>query len=126
MLFLNGWYRKKAGIRVRPVGEWRSCIVFTPERPNLYLLNLNAWLILELCDGKSGEDLRMAYDQAVRQQLSAGETKLHLMQGLNDLEKCDIIERVAWKNDPDTDLTKKGTTNDHRDPPTDQAVLTRP
>jgi hypothetical protein len=125
VFFLSGWYRKKPGIKVRPVNEWRSCVVFTPDQPNLYLLNLNAWLILELCDGKTAEDLELTYRQAVRQQLSAGETRLHLMQGLNELEKCGIIERCARRHEPNGDPTAKGTTNDHRERSTDQAVLTR-
>lgn len=54
-------YRKTRGLRVRPVPEVGCCYVYTPARPRMHSLNMTAWLVLELCDGKSPRTLAQAY-----------------------------------------------------------------
>jgi hypothetical protein len=39
----------------------QMCIAFTPAEPELYTLNPNAWLILELAPGRSAAELEAAY-----------------------------------------------------------------
>jgi len=56
-----GHYRKVRGLRVRPVPEVGACYVYTPTHPRLYALNMTAWLILELCEGRSPRALAQAY-----------------------------------------------------------------
>lgn len=41
-------YQKMANLRIRPVDEWDHCMVYTPANPQLVMLNLDAWLIVEL------------------------------------------------------------------------------
>ena len=57
----TGCYRKAQGLRVRPAPEVGHCYVYTPARPRLYSLNMGAWLILELCEGRSPRELARAY-----------------------------------------------------------------
>jgi hypothetical protein len=47
------------------VPEWGGCLVLEPRRPGLYELNLSAWLVLELCDGRSGDRILAGYRDAV-------------------------------------------------------------
>lgn len=54
-------YRRAPGLRVRPAPEVGRCFVYTPARPRLYALNMSAWLILELCQGRSPRALARAY-----------------------------------------------------------------
>ena len=59
--FRTGCYRRARGVRVRPVPEVGACYVYTPSRPRLYTLNMTAWLILELSEGRSPRSLVRAY-----------------------------------------------------------------
>ena len=57
----TGCYSKTRGLRVRPVPEVGCCYVYTPARPRMHSLNMTAWLVLELCDGRSLHTLARAY-----------------------------------------------------------------
>lgn len=48
-------------MRVRPLPELAACFVYTPARPRLHSLNIAAWFILELCEGRSPRALAKAY-----------------------------------------------------------------
>ncbi len=50
-------YSTVANIRVRPVSEMDTCLVYTPGNPRLYTLNPTAWLVIELCDGRDRRSL---------------------------------------------------------------------
>jgi hypothetical protein len=70
-------------------------MVFTPDEPNIYLLNVNTWLILELCDGKSQQELEESYVAAVTPLVFPEEARRQLHQGLEMLKEGHIIEQVA-------------------------------
>lgn len=88
----NGCYSRTPNLRVRPVEEMKSCVVFRPDPPKLLMLNLNAWLIFELCDGSSMNQLEQRYCQQVASQMSAADARRHLAAGLNDLQEQGLIE----------------------------------
>jgi hypothetical protein len=94
----NGSYRKVTNVRLRPVPEWRSCVAYTPDDPRLYLLNLNSWLILELCDGRSAEDIEAAYLAVVAQKLDSDPAST-FHDGLLELERTKLIERSSYGGD---------------------------
>src|SRR5262249_24233575 len=54
-------YRRTPGLRVRPVPELSTCVVFTPAAPQLFNLNPHAWLILELAPDRTYEELETCY-----------------------------------------------------------------
>ena len=56
------------------------------------MLNLNAWFILELCDGSSMNQLEQKYCQQVASQMSEVDARCHLVAGLNDLREQGLIE----------------------------------
>ena len=109
--YRNGYFRKKAGTKVRPVPEMGLCLVYTPEDPNLYTLNATSWLILELCEGATYPKLERAYwkeaNEAYDEDAEGGSpfvapprpVKSHLRKeliaGLSDLEQRRVIEFVA-------------------------------
>ena len=57
----TGSYSRVRGVRVRPLPELGACFVYTPARPCLHTLNIAAWFILELCEGRSPRALADAY-----------------------------------------------------------------
>ena len=86
----NGCYRLVPGVRVRPVPELETCVVFTPADPRLYRLNLNAWLILELCQGLTPQALTVAYLETVPPSANAN---TQLQEGLATLLGSVIVEQ---------------------------------
>jgi hypothetical protein len=67
-------------------------VVFRPNPPKLFMLNLNAWLIFELCDGSTVDQLEHRYCQHVASQMSARDARDHLMTGLESLEALGLIQ----------------------------------
>lgn len=86
----TGCYRLVHGVRVRPIPELETCMVYTPADPKLYRLNLNAWLILELCQDLSPEALKAAYLEAVP---SSPAAVAQLNDGLKTLLDAKIVEQ---------------------------------
>lgn len=93
MFFPQDCYSRTPALRIRPVPELDCCIVFTPERPNLYTLNPSAWLILELCDGQDGRSLEEAYRSAIDAQANDASVGAELRAVIEDFEQKGIVER---------------------------------
>lgn len=91
MPFRAGCYRKTPNIRVRPVHELELCLVFTPDNPNVYSLNPSAWMVMELCDGRSWEELEQAYREAVTGFGPAEHLAESLAEAVRDLEAKGIV-----------------------------------
>lgn len=58
-------FTRQPGLRVRAVPELGRCLVFTPAQPQLHTLNASAWLVFELCDGRSLAAIEAAYRDAI-------------------------------------------------------------
>jgi hypothetical protein len=71
-----------------------TCLIFTPDNPNLYSLNSTAWLVFELCDGRTLEHLGDAYYDAIEPLRSPAEAFEELTNILLDLEKKGIVQRT--------------------------------
>jgi len=54
-------YAKNPRLQLRPVGERGILFAADPAQPKIRKLNTAAWLMFELCDGRSGQDLAQAY-----------------------------------------------------------------
>ena len=61
----TGCVTKRPNLRIRPVPEMNTCVVFNPADAALRTVTPAAWLLLELCDGRSPAALRDAYVDAV-------------------------------------------------------------
>ena len=98
MSYPSGCYSRAPNLRVRPVEEMKSCVVFRSNPPKLFMLNLNAWLIFELCDGSTTHQVEQRYRQNVANQMSEGEANRHLTIGLKSLHEQGLIE-LKFKDD---------------------------
>jgi len=98
-------FQKHAELRLRPVPEWESCLVYTPHKPNVFILNLTAWIILDLCEGQSGDTLLSNYLDSVSQRLSRDEAIRNLDVGLGALLRDEIIERAEGRDTTETTET---------------------
>ena len=92
MSYPNGCYSHAPNLRVRPVEEMKSCVVFRPKPPKLFMLNLNAWLIFELCDGSSPHHVAQRYRKSVAPQMPEREADRHLTIGIKNLHEQGLIE----------------------------------
>jgi len=90
----NGCFRKTPRLRVRPLPEREACLVYTPGNPNLYTLNATAWVVLELCDGRSLRQLEKAFYQSVEPLMSEQEAAEYLLASLRDMLEKSIVEVV--------------------------------
>jgi hypothetical protein len=71
-----------------------TCLVFTPDNPEVYTLNPSAWLILRLCDGRPVAEIAEAYHAAVEPMLSREQAQREVGLGIENLEQKRIIEVV--------------------------------
>ena len=86
-------YRQARGLRLRPVPELGTCVVFVPEGTKLLRLNPHAWLLLELCrDAPEEAALRAAYLEAVVPPLSSAAAAESLRTGLDMLLRHRLVE----------------------------------
>ena len=92
MTYHNSSWTRVENVRSRSVFEMETCLVFTPDNPNLYSLNSTAWLVFELCDGRSFEDIKRSYYEAVEPLRSPEEANNDLIKILIDLENKGILE----------------------------------
>jgi coenzyme PQQ synthesis protein D (PqqD) len=72
-----------------------TCLVFTPDNPEVYTLNPTAWLILRLCDGRPKAAIAESYHAAVEPMLSREEAEHEVGLGLEFLMRQQIIEVVS-------------------------------
>jgi hypothetical protein len=85
-------------VRVRGVPEMAICLVFTPDDPEMFTLNPPAWLILQLCDGRTEAEIAHAYFAAVEPALSLEEVTCEVRRGLAGFVKNGIIETVRRRH----------------------------
>jgi hypothetical protein len=92
--YRNGCIKKTRHLRIRPVPEMETCLVYTPKEPNLYTLNATAWLVLELCDGRPWRDLEHAFYRSVEPLMSTQEAAEYLAASVIDMIGKSIVEVV--------------------------------
>lgn len=88
-------YRKTPNIRVREIPEMSTCLVFTPDDPEVYTLNSSAWLIFQLCDGSPESKIARAFHRAVEPMLTAEEARREVRAGIESLIGKRIIQVVS-------------------------------
>jgi hypothetical protein len=69
-----------------------ACLAYTPARPALHRLNAASWLIISLCDGRSGQAIASAYGAALD---GAAGREEALWRGLDELLALGIVRRVS-------------------------------
>jgi hypothetical protein len=69
--------------------------VFRPGVPHLYTPNLSAWLLLELCPGRTDLELEDAYRDAVAPTVGEAEARRQAHEGMEILLEQGLVERAA-------------------------------
>ena len=54
-------YRRSDSVRLRTFDDFHAALAYVPEGPALHWLNSSAWLVLEICDGRSYEEIRKTF-----------------------------------------------------------------
>jgi hypothetical protein len=88
-------FRRTANLRVRPVPELRTCIVYTPQSPRLYKLNPHAWLVLELAPDQTFAELSERYMAMTVPPLTRPLAERHLAEALSMLLNSGILFKSA-------------------------------
>jgi hypothetical protein len=52
---------KRRDLKIRPLPEIGTCMVYRPRPARIISLNLGAWLLLEMCDGSKVSDVLAGY-----------------------------------------------------------------
>ena len=94
MSYRSACYRKTRDVRIRGIPEMEICMVFTPDDPEIYTLNPSAWLVLQLCDGRTEAGIALAYHKAVEPMLTREEARREVRDGIESLMRKRIIEVV--------------------------------
>jgi hypothetical protein len=92
--FRNGSFRHVPGLRIRRLPEINNCIVFRPGEDHLFSPNLSAWLLLELCPGRTDLELEAAYAAAVGPEVGESDAQRQAADGIELLLREGFIERV--------------------------------
>jgi hypothetical protein len=93
MSSLTQKYSKKSSLKVRPMSEWQGLMVLAPEQPNVYLLNNSSGVVLELCDGRTGEAAKHDFIELLSGQVGAEEANRLFDEGLSLLEEKGLVDR---------------------------------
>jgi hypothetical protein len=88
-------FRMTPDVRVRPVPELRTCIVYTPQNPRLYTLNPHAWLVLELASDRTFAELSERYMAETVPPLTRPLAERHLAEALSMLLDSGILFKSA-------------------------------
>lgn len=98
--YRSGYLRKSPGIRERPVPEWQCCIIYHVAARKLIRLNLNAWLIFELCSNVGFPALEEQYMATMSAKLPGSSARRQLDEGLRHLLREGLVEVVRDRTSP--------------------------
>ncbi len=79
------------GIDIRPLDDCSSAFVFQVHPPSIILIDSYSWLVLELCEGQSFEELKNSYLSAINSSISPIEAHTRLVETIEMLEQRGLI-----------------------------------
>lgn len=88
-------FAKNPEVTLRRFPEWQLCYAYTPSHPQVYELNTTAWLILELCQGRSFAHIQTDFLQIVRRLGNPEDMRKQLRIGLRELIDRNIVCRTT-------------------------------
>lgn len=91
MLSRNGCYAKTPNVVLRPFEEWGRAYAFTPDQPDIHDLNLSAWFIVELCDGRPFAQIEADYVREMGSRVGRDEARRQFHDGFTALLERNII-----------------------------------
>ena len=87
-------HSRAPGLRLRPVPELGACLAYTPAAPRLHQLNVTAWLILELADGRDDTALERAFITRAAPGQDARAARRTLRNGLAELRASGLLRHL--------------------------------
>ncbi|HEV2344910.1 MAG TPA: PqqD family protein [Actinocrinis sp.] len=72
--------------------QMAGLLVFTPDRPGIYVLNDTSWLILELCDGRRRELILEQYAGIVGPVVPRDKAQEEFEAAVMTLEQMGLIQ----------------------------------
>lgn len=84
--------RKASGLRSRPVPQADCLMVFSPQSGKIHWLGLNTWLVFELCDGRTVEQVERGYAELAGDKLNKDGARRQAQHGLESLLGSRLIE----------------------------------
>ena len=80
------------GLRLRPVPELETCIVYRSSPPALLILNLSAWLVLEILTEKGDEQLWPDFYESVRHASTPVRAHKLMLEAIQKLADLGLVE----------------------------------
>jgi len=90
-------FKKNPATIVREAEEWDCAVIYEPDRPSLCMLNATAWLVFELCDGRSLGAIQGEYATLFGNKISKEEASLQTALGIRHLLDFGLIHHVGNK-----------------------------
>lgn len=87
-------HAKAPGLQLKRLPELGYLLVFTPERPRFHWLNAKAWLIFELCEDSSEEEIFADYATTWCPGERRGELRAELRAGIHELVQSGLVREV--------------------------------
>lgn len=81
------------GLRLRPVAELETCLVYRQRPPALMMLNLSAWLLVEILNEQPNVDPWPAFRDAVRHASALDQAREMMERALSQLADFGLIEQ---------------------------------
>ena len=79
------------GLRLRPVPELNTCLVYRPRPPALLMLDPGAWLLLEILIEEPDADPWPTFLESVRHACAEPKARTLMDQGLQQLARLNLI-----------------------------------
>jgi hypothetical protein len=77
------------------VPEWGCLLIYTPFHPKVNYLDARSWLIFDLCDGRTYDELVAEFSEAVPSGTTPEQTRGAVDKGLDALVRNDIVTRTS-------------------------------
>jgi len=92
VLSRNGCYARAPNVVLRRFKEWGRCYAYTPDEPEIYDLNITAWFIVELCDGRPFQQIEAEYLKVVGEKIGREAARAQFHAGFAALIERNIIQ----------------------------------
>jgi hypothetical protein len=92
---LGDRFTKNPAAIVREAEEWDCAVIYEPDRPSLCMLNATAWLVFELCDGRTFGAIQGEYASLFGNKISKEEASFQATLGIQHLLDFQLIQHVG-------------------------------
>ena len=88
-------FAKTPDLRTRQIPEWGALLVYTPSFPDIHMLDARSWLLFELCDGRTFQEIATEFRESVPEKSDPELVSTAIEHGLHNLEDKMIVTRSA-------------------------------